>query len=217
MKPETPKIPSAVEVEDFERYARASIDDERPEQNLSFCGEKLLAQDFAGADFRASRFKNCVFERCDFKKSCFRDVVFSSCNFSSAVFNESFFERCEFENCKLTGATFNESILKHTQFSYCDMSYISLDDCKITAFFADNSDFFEASVSGSVLKNFDSEACRFVRTNFFKTPLNRVDFTRGELSSPVVSYPPAELKGSVMTSVQFSELASLLGVVLKDA
>lgn len=60
------------------------------------------------------------------------------------------------------------------------------------------------------------EDCRFIATDFFRTPLKDLDFTTCTLEGISVSDGGSELQGAVVNLYQAAELARLLGVIVKD-
>ena len=107
------------------------------------------------------------------------------------------------------------AVIKNTQFEGCDLHYASLDRARLTAAVLLRCDLSEASLTELRLRSLCVRECRFVKTCFFKTALAGVDFSSCELTGPVVSSPPAELKGAVIAPEQAAGLIGLLGVRVK--
>ena len=70
------------------------------------------------------------------------------------------------------------------------------------------------SMIESNLKRFAATDSKFVKNNFFKTMLEKVDFTNNEFVAPMVSTPPIELKGSIINMFQAANIISLWGVIV---
>ena len=57
-------------------------------------------------------------------------------------------------------------------------------------------------------------SCSLTGAEFFRTPLAGIDLTTDDIGGIAVAGP--ELRGAVVTAYQASELARLLGVVIRD-
>lgn len=191
---------------------------EGEEQSLTavrFAEEQAENKSFFKNEIRQSVFENCRLESCDFESAAFFDVDFLGCSLRNSGFRGAYFERCRFIGCKCAGAAFAEAVFKETAFRQCDLRYALLDRARLTAVTCDECDLSEASLSELRLKKWWVEKCRFIKNNFFKTPLTGVDFSDCELSGLTVSSPPAELRGAVIAPEQAAELIGLLGVRVK--
>ena len=65
------------------------------------------------------------------------------------------------------------------------------------------------------LKNIICEKVEFKNTNFFRTPLKGIDFTKSTLTGIVVSSEGTELKGAIMDLYQAAEFAKLFEIIIK--
>lgn len=177
--------------------------------------EQAENKSFFKNEIRQSVFENCRLESCDFESAAFFDVEFIECSLRNSDFRGAYFERCRFTSCKCAGAAFAEAVVKETAFRQCDLRYALWDRARLTAVTCDTCDWSEASLSELRLKKWRVEQCRFIKNNFFKTPLAGVDFSSCELSGLTVSSPPVELRGAVVAPEQAAELVGLLGVRVK--
>ncbi|MEG0570013.1 MAG: pentapeptide repeat-containing protein [Oscillospiraceae bacterium] len=211
--PQLPTTPSIIG--DFFSAAQECLYDETSLTNVKLLDEHLNKCDLSKLEVRSGIFENCVLGYCIFETTTFVDVLFSSCDFSNANFSGAFFERCHFFSCKFMGADISSALLRNVVFKDCNMCFSSLDECKLTDVLFSGTDFTEASMSQAKIKRLFLSKSIFIKNNFFKTSLSGVDFTTCEFLSPIVSYPPLELKGITINSFQASNLIGLLGIKVK--
>ena len=92
-----------------------------------------------------------------------------------------------------------------------NFSEAKLQGCSIT-----ESDLTETFFSNCRLKKIRLSKNRFVRTEFFKTKLNGIDFSDSVLEGVTISADAGELKGAKVNLYQAAELARMLGIVIVE-
>ena len=168
--------------------------------------------DFSFLDLRGSRFLHCRMNGSLFRKASFVDVEFRDCDLSLCRFDDAYFERCRFVSCKGMNLGITDSRIRNTTFALSKLPYSQWDQSKLTDVDLDGIDLESASMANMRLIRFTVSNSRFIRTNFFKTMLNGVDFSRCELLAPIVSSPPEELRGAKIGAHQAIDLVTLFGV-----
>ncbi|MEA5011485.1 MAG: pentapeptide repeat-containing protein [Angelakisella sp.] len=213
----SPQLPlEPAKVQDLESCLKAVLAEEEALQNTSCSGSQLLAANFDRLELLACLLESCVLRGCSLAKSSFVDVLFQDCDLSNCNLEGAYFQRCRFVRCKLVGTDFEDAVLKNCSFQDCTLAYSTFDRSSLTAFELQNCDLTEASFSTVKQKQFIAKNSSFCKTNFFQTPLCGIDFTGNQLTAPLLSSPPAELRGSVIDMFQAAELIGLLGVVVKN-
>lgn len=212
----SPRIsPQLIRIDDFLSCVQDFLAEELPICEIDSREERIEGAELVKIEIRNSIFKNCTFHICDFEKSSFIDVIFQACDFSNSKFQEAYFERCQFVSCKCIGIDMSHTVVKNTVFEKSNLQYAYFNKTKITDVLFDHIDFTEASIIESKLKRFAVMNSKFINTNFFKTMLENVDFSNSELVTPLVSMPPAELKGSIINMFQAANLIGLWGIRVK--
>ena len=196
-----PRVAAALKkIDRFLPFALESIAEE-----LLLCGIYVAGGDCSAADFG----------RLDMRESRLEGVVFDRCDFSGARFAGAYFERCSFSSCKMMGAGFPDAVFKQVSADASSFAFTGFDRTKLSGVRLRGCDLTEAAFSEVRLRHFAAEDCRFVKTTFFKTPLAGVDFRQCELVAPILSQPPEELRGAIVSPAQAASLATLLGVLVQ--
>lgn len=217
MKIANPKISANLTpFEDFSSLAQEHRSEDSPITGILCANVSLREEDLISLEVHGSRFLNSSFTHCHFEKAVFVDVIFEHCDLSNSRFRGAFFERCQFLSCKAVGVDMSDTRSKNVTFRQTKLLYSFFDKSKISDVLFDGIDFTEASLIEANLKNFTAAEVKFIRNNFFKTSLAGIDFSRSELVAPVVSMPPFELKGAIISPMQAADLIGLWGLVVKD-
>lgn len=204
-----------VKLDDFYSYAQECLKEESPIFEAESFEQQNEHADFYKIEIRKSIFDNCIFQNCSFEKASFIDVVFKSCDLSNSIFTESYFERCQFVSCKCVGIDMNDTVIKQTTFEQSNLQFSSFNKAKMTDASFSHIDFTEASMAEAKLLRFAAAESIFIKNNFFKTMLAGVDFTVNELAAPMISTPPVELRGAVVSMFQAANLIGLWGIIVK--
>lgn len=207
---------TCLQIDDFSAYAQNFIQDDTPICEIETRKQRIDGEDFSRLEVRKSLFKNCVLHNCGFDNATFTDVVFENCDLSNSSFQDAYFERCSFVSCKCAGTDMSGCVVRHTSFERLNLQYSNFNKARMTDVSFSDVDFTEACMSEAKLIRFETAMSKFVRSNFFKTPLTAVDFTDNVLLAPVLSFPPTELKGAVINPVQAADLIGLWGVIVKQ-
>lgn len=179
------------------------------------CGASLSEERIGPLDFENVIFENCRFSGCSFRKISFTDCLFKTCDFSNGKFENCRFKRCELSSVKAVGADFSESDLYDISLGDGNFRYASFDSVRLEGVSVGQSDFSEAALTACKMKAIFLSEVKFIRSNFFRTPLKGIDFTESVLEAPVVSDEGKELAGATVSLYQAADLAKLLGVIVK--
>lgn len=176
-------------------------------------GVTLTDTDISKVSFKEIIFENCKFVNCLLIKSDFVDVIFKSCDLSNSNFNDGYFNRCQFISCKAVGVNFQNGKLQNLSILNSNFKYANFDTSKLNDVSILDSDMSNGNVSECKLINLESKDVNFIGTSFFKTPLKGIDLTLNQIDGIIVS--GAELKGAIVNACQATELAKLLGLIVK--
>ena len=186
--------------------------DERVEEciftNISYAGANLK-----GLDVLRCRFVKCDFSECCMEMAGFRDTVFEACDFSNCDFSKASFQKILFQGCKLMGADFIEGSLRHVCFSDISGGYVNFADSRVQDTVFEKSRLPNASFSRCKLAA-SFHTCDLMQSLFQQTPLKDIDLRTCRLQGIQITLP--DLKGAIVTPIQASELAALLGLVIKE-
>lgn len=207
LKPDLPDTLSS----DTDLKDKLSLD-ERVEECV-FNGVSYAGENFKGLDVLRCRFVKCDFSECCMEMAGFRDTVFEACDFSNCDFSKASFQRTLFQGCKLMGADFIEGSLRHVRFLDASGGYVNFADTRVQDTAFENSRLPNAAFSrckfAAIL-----DTCDLSQSLFQQTPLKDIDLRTCRLSGIQITLP--DLKGAIVTPMQASELAALLGLVIKE-
>ena len=192
----------------------ARLEDDETE-NVCVDGIVLSKEDISSLSFNQVKFKNCEFVDCDFEKASFVNVIFEKCDFSNSNFENSYFSCCEIISSKWIGARFVNSSIKDFTVNESNFNFAILDKANLRHIRFSNTTLNNANITESALKDVELEDVELVNANFFKTSLKGIDFTKSQIGGISMSNNFAELKGAIVNPFQASELAKLLGVIIK--
>jgi uncharacterized protein YjbI with pentapeptide repeats len=216
MKIQKPKLlPQLPEVYDFMEVLGEAKQNETEIEEMHFKGACCIGEDISETRFSNILLENCRFNECSFKKSSFVDVVFKNCDFSNCDMSQAYFNRCEFRMNKALGAKFVESILKDVAIYESNFSYVNFDKTKIDVAEMKECNLESANLTECKIKGLECDGVKFISTNFFKTPLKGIDFTKSTITGMVVSAEGTELRGAIVDLYQAAELAKLFGVIIR--
>ena len=175
-------------------------------------------QNFCGENLKNLEAVRCRFIKCDFSEANlafagFRDVVFEACDFSNSDLNKASFQRVVFAHCKLMGMDFVEGSMHHARFTECDARYLNVADSKVQNVAFESTRLENASFLRCRMKAQFSH-CNLTQTMFEQTPLKEFDLRTCRLEG--VQVTPSDLRGAIVTPLQASELAVLLGLIIKE-
>jgi len=178
------------------------------------CGESEAG--FDRLAFRGVLFEKCALLSCSLQNALFQDVRFLGCDLSGSSFSGSRFVRCEFLNTKCCGSNFSSGSFLSVKFEDCLLRYANFTSSKLESSAFENSDLTDVFLAQCKLKNLSLDRSRFVRTDFFQTPLKGLDFSNATLEGICVSEGAGELAGATVSPLQAVELARLLGVIVQE-
>jgi uncharacterized protein YjbI with pentapeptide repeats len=206
----TPDLPDALSdgIDLMDMLSR----DERVEESL-FMGVSYAGEDLKSLDVLRCRFVKCDFSGCSMELAGFRDTVFEACDFSNCDFSKASFQKTLFQGCKLMGADFIEGSLRHVRFADASCGYVNFADTRVQDTAFEKSRLQNAAFSRCKLTA-SFEECELTESLFQQTPLKDIDFRTCRLQGIQIALP--DLRGAVVTPMQASDLAVLLGLVIKE-
>ncbi|HIW74940.1 MAG TPA: pentapeptide repeat-containing protein [Firmicutes bacterium] len=142
------------------------------------------------------------------------ETVLEGCDLAGADLSGAVLRRVAFGRCRATGLLLARSLAHRVEMEECVCRYLNLcvSDWKKAAF--RGCDLSGASIQETRLQNVSFTDCRLTGAELFRTPLAGIDLTSNQLEG--LSLSGGELRGAVVTPYQASELARLLGVVIRD-
>lgn len=193
----------------------AAKEDETDIEHCHIVGVCLESVDLSGIYFRNVIFEDCQFIACEFMRCGFVDVLFKNCDVSNSDCSSSFFDRCEIDSSKWMGVNLTKGSMKEMILSRSNFQYSNWDTATIRELSGIDCDMDSAIFSECKLKSIDWRQMRFSNTDFFKTPLKGIDFTKCEIENLLVSDDHAELRGAIVNTSQAADFARLLGLVVQ--
>ena len=163
--------------------------------------------------FNSCQFDNLDFSKGDVNKVDLVDVVFNNVDLSNKVFDERLISRVIFNNCKMTGISFIDTHLEDVQFINCKVNYSNFAGAKMKRIAISNSDFSETSFTSVKFNYVVLNEVNFTKAEFFKSPLRDIDFSNSKIDG--ASFDLFSVKGMIIDSFQFVNLANLLEVTIK--
>ncbi len=216
MKILRPELYSQLEdIDDFGSLLVQAKQDDTEIEEKHIKGSVCMGEELANLRFSGTLFENCRFNESNLSKTSFVNVVFKNCDFSNCTMTQGYFSRCEFITCKALGAKFVEALFKDVTIQESNFAYVNMDKASINTMKIAASTFENANLTECQLKNLECEQVLFTKTNFFKTALKGIDFTKNTITNVIVSAEGTELRGAVVDLYQAAELAKLFGVIIR--
>ena len=142
------------------------------------------------------------------------DTRFINCDFSNTIFNKASIHRVEFINCKMTGVNFDESIMKHIKFQESLLNFSGIHESKFENVLFEDTRCVTADFFNVKFKNIEFENCDLSESRFIDTSLAGVDISTSYFES--LSIKREDLAGCVVSSIQGVQMATLMGLIVKD-
>ena len=181
--------------------------------NQSFVSETLNLTEVSNLRLKNVEFTNCKFTGVSFYRNDWENIIFTSCDFSNASLDNGSLTNATFKMCKMVGVKFDNIFLHKNNFDDTTLRYGSFYECKLKQCEFTSCDFTFASVAQTSLQKTRFAESEFVETNFPQTSLKDIDFRTCVLEGILVTND--DLKGAIVSSSQASELAKLLGIIIK--
>lgn len=165
-------------------------------------------------DLRDCRLENCRLTGVLAARPSLVETVLENCDLAGADLTGAVLRRVEFRRCRATGLLLARSLAQQVRLEECVCRYLNLcaSDWKKAEF--RGCDLSGASVQETRLAGVSFTECSLAGAELFRTPLAGIDLTTDQLEG--ISLSGGELRGAVVTSYQASELARLLGVIIRD-
>ena len=151
-------------------------------------------------DYIQCVFKNVDFSKCDLSNKYFEQCTFFHCDFSNSIYSKFISKGNEYISSKFVGTNMMESRLENVSFKECVLRYSNFSE----------SNFIRIKKLNKV--NFDH--CKLIRTDFFETKLDKMDFRTCDISEIKVKLE--DLRGLIVTSYQAVSLSTILGLKIID-
>jgi len=142
------------------------------------------------------------------------DVVCERCNLSLLDWRGAKLTRVVVRGCRLTGAKLVECELDSVRFIDCHIDYASFSNTRFRQVVFESCQLREAHFHGADLTGTSFVGCELQGADFGRTKLQGVDVSSSNLGQITVG--PADVRGLVVNRSQASELAKLLGLVVRD-
>lgn len=215
-KAEKLALSNLVDDEEFNECARRARASESAITRHEFHGVQVAHRKFSRIEIARSRIVGCSFVGCDFEKASFQEMEFVGCDLSNSDFSDCYMKHCRFVDCKAIGVKFTHAVWRDVIVRDSRFSGAYFDRIKMVSASFSGTDCTEASISEAELEGLDLDGSKFISNDFFKTKLKDVDFSTCDFETPLVSSPPEELRGAQVNLFQAGELASLLGLIVKN-
>lgn len=191
-----------------------AVNEEMPLEGEIFANETVAGFLAEKAEFCRLRFEKCRFEKCYFAKASFLNVEFLNCDFSNCMMEDTYWKMVSFVDCKGQGANFTNGVFRNVKFTGCKLDYANFTRALWENLEIRQTTFVSASLSEVKLKKILLEGDRFEKTDFFKTPLKGVDFSRCDVEQLILSDDLREIRGAKLSPEQAVDIARLLGVTV---
>lgn len=178
-------------------------------------GVFLEDMDFGGIYFRNVIFEDCRLLGCRFSRCGFVDVLFKDCDLSNCDCSNAYFDRCEVDSSKWMGVDLSKGSMKQLTLKNSNLQYSNWDSSTVHGLSVVDCEMHNAIFSECTLKSIEWRNVQFVNTDFFKTPLKGIDFSRCEIENLLVSDNHTELQGAIVNTFQAADFARLLGLVVR--
>ena len=214
MKEVKPVIEESVEDSaEAEWRIESAVREEEDLRGLHFIGADILVRPARALEFHDCLFENCRFTENHADKLIFVDTRFEDCDLSNCNMNGSIMQRASFYRCRATGLILSRSTANNLLISDCICRYLNLCSADWRNATIENSDLSNASLQESHLKAVRFTDCHLTCAELFHTPLGGIDFTTDDIEGILLD--GSELRGAIVNVCQASELAKLLGVIIR--
>lgn len=202
-------------VTDIPSLVSIALEDGTDIEHCHLKGAFLEDFDFGGVYFRNVIFEDCRLLGCQFSRCGFIDVLFKDCDMSNCDCSNAYFDRCEVDSSKWMGMNLTKGSMKQLTLKNSNLQYSNWDASTVQGLSASDCEMHNAIFSECKLKAVEWRNVRFISTDFFKTPLKGIDFSRCEIENLLVSDDHMELRGAIVNTFQAADFARLLGLVVR--
>lgn len=185
-------------------------------RGTALVGAEISDVSARGTSFESVVFRGCVFEGVDLSNCTFTDVLFSGCRLMRCKMERAWLNRVDFRSCSAPGMSFLKGRLTgvsmvDSQFSYCDFSEASVSSLR-----ASSTSLVESNVYSTRLSRVELDGCDLTRSTVFRASLAGVDLSTCDITGIRVSSDFHELRGAIVGEEQAVQLATLLGIRIKE-
>jgi uncharacterized protein YjbI with pentapeptide repeats len=191
-----------------------ALEDYGEYSTLALSGSSLTVSKVTRPSFETIWFRRVVFGPSQHTKPRFSDCRLEACDLSGVVWDQARFRRVEFLGCRLIGAqllsaeiedvVFRDCNLGNSVFSLAHFKAVRFETCALT-----QSSFESADCSRVVFAD-----CDLTQADLRQAKLNGADLRGSRLGGLQVGAP--ELKGAIVDSAQAIQIASLIGLIVRE-
>ena len=142
------------------------------------------------------------------------DVVCERCNLSMIDWRGAKLTRVVFRGCRLTGAKLVEGELESVRFVDCQLDYAAFTGTRLRQVAFDSCQMRETFFQGGDLTGTAFAECDLEGADFGGAKLQGADVSSSRLAR--ITIGAGDVRGLVVSRAQASELARLLGIVVRD-
>lgn len=158
--------------------------------------------------------KNSNLSNNEFDGADLTETRFVNCDFSNTIFNNASVHNVEFVNCKMIGVSFDESRIKNVKFYESLLNLSGISESKLENVLFEETRMISSDFFNNKFKNIGFENCELTESRFIDTSLAGVDISSSHFES--LSIKREDLEGCIVSSMQAVQMATLLGLVVKD-
>jgi uncharacterized protein YjbI with pentapeptide repeats len=204
--PQIPKHLPAGGLDALEDYGEYS--------SLSLSGINLALPKVTNSSFERIHFRRVVFGPSQHVKLRFIDCRIESSDLSGIAWDQARFRRVEFLGCRLIGAQFLGAELEDVVFKDCSLGNAVFSLARFKAARFENCMLTQASFESADCSGVVFADCDLSQADLRQAKLGATDLRGSRLGGVQVGAP--ELKGAVIDSAQAIQIASLIGLIVRE-
>jgi uncharacterized protein YjbI with pentapeptide repeats len=181
---------------------------------MSLSGFNLTEPKVNRPGFERILFRRVVLGPSQHAKPRFVDCRFESCDLSGVVWDQARFRRVEFIGCRLTGAQLLSAELEDVLFKDCTLGHAVFSLARFKAARFDSCILAQASFESADCSGLVFAGCDLAQADLRQAKLNAADLRGSRLGG--VQVGALELKGAIIDSSQAVQIASLIGLVVRE-
>ncbi len=190
-------------LEDYGEYA-----------NLSLSGSNLTEPKVIRPSFEHIWFRRVIFGPSQHAKPRFVDCRIEGCDLSGAAWDLARFRRIEFLGCRLIGAQFLNAEMEDVVFKDCNLGQAVFTLARFKAARFENCLLTQATFESADCSNVIFADCDLTQADLRQAKLSAADLRGSRLGG--VQVGALELKGAIIDSAQAIQIASLIGLVVRE-
>jgi len=181
-------------------------------QSLSGCN--LTEANVSRPSFERILFRRVTLGPSRHAKPRFLDCRLEASDLSGIVWDQARFRRVEFLGCRLIGAQLLEAEFEDVTFKECNLERSVFSMARFKAVRFENCVLRETSFESADLSAAVFDGCDLTQADLRQAKLGGTDFRGSRLGS--VQVGAQELKGAIVDSAQAVQIASLIGLIVRE-